>query len=466
MLRGADNWVNAHDYLKNQILIYNYLDEEQRHKVMMKFWILDGVILIEDGGEGIDTDVMSPMNHVKSLLNELKFLDRYIRTKDGLLLFGEEPFDLMVSKREANMAKWVTDPYLPSCQIVVGDDGLPRVVEGSCRNKYDYEMPFNSRPTLLTSEQFEELYQLFKVKQEAGELSTAFDIMVSLTDYNLDQEAFSTETAINGYGVKEGTFEESAVAGQKKAMGIDYNVVREMQRIHEELWPYIQNLNPPSPTPPPAELIDTDAEPDPETGELPMKPNPLSWPSSVVAIAGFPQNRVQIEALGGEGPSHKGIIPVGGGYLFRFLNVDGTVNTTIPDPSAEPPIDYLDAGIQYGDVEWDVSNFSWVHYYIETDDDEGTEESHLHKLSSGDFTGFPHGADTPGAGTQERFLSLAERWANLNDIRENRIQQTGTRVTVESQWKILSDHIRYLETIKDQKQQYGDTLKEICPEFT
>ncbi len=462
MLRDADNWVNAHDYLINQILIYDYSNEADRHKLMMKFWVLDSTFLEEEGI--LDEDILAPKDHMKSLLNELGFLDIYVRTKNNTLKYSEKTFDQLVAYRIQNANRWVNTVNKSSCEVELDEDGVPRVVADSYRLNYDYELPYPSRPTLLSVDQFEEIYQLYQVKAASGELSSVMSILTSITDYNLNHEMVAAERAVKSYEIKQGTHSESAVSGQLKIPNIDYNYVTEMRAMFGELWAIVQSLlvSVVTPTPPPPTVP---GPPNPITGDPTIIPNPITWSDMVLAIAGFPQNRVYVKAVSGDS-SHKGILQIGEGYRFRFLNTDGTVNDTIPDPTAEDcEIDNIDQGIQYGDPEWEVSNFNYVFYYVENDADSGSSTSNLLKLGDGSMTNLLHGENTVGAQTYERFMALSERWANLNDLRENRIQLSGTRVISESLWKTLPDHERYLENIQDQKQHYTDILRETCSEF-
>jgi len=126
----------------------------------MKIWVLDGLFLEEDGGILSDIDIQNPKNHFEWLLNELSFLDSYIKTTEGTLTDGELNFTELKQSRIDSMSNWVITINPSTGQYFK-----------------DYEMPYSNRPTLLSDLQFQELYQLFILKRTSGEWTTANNII-------------------------------------------------------------------------------------------------------------------------------------------------------------------------------------------------------------------------------------------------------------------------------------------------
>jgi len=82
----------------------------------------------------------------------------------------------------------------------------------------------------------------------------------------------------------------------------------------------------------------------------------------------------------------------------------------------------------------------------------------------------PLGGTGTGVISRERFEILDDRWVNINQLRENKIQNIGTRVAIESMTnadipEMYGDRENHFQDKKDQKEAYTNTLKEICPEF-
>ena len=180
--RGHDNFSNPATYIQNQLFPYDYDAHDDFEILKMKIWVLDGDYTDSDGGPGADNDYDNQRNQYRWLLNELTFLDRGVRTLDGLLENGEMDFGELKEKRIKALERWVT-----------------KIDKKTGLLLQDWQMPYHKRPTYLINSQFLTLDTAFKAKQANGELSTAFDIVSKVTDYCIDIERVEVESGIDSY---------------------------------------------------------------------------------------------------------------------------------------------------------------------------------------------------------------------------------------------------------------------------
>jgi len=208
--------------------------------------------------------------------------------------------------------------------------------------------------------------------------------------------------------------------------------------------------------------------------------------SSEVIILNFPQARVKVKTIFGD-PSHKGVIMGGGGYRFSWLNLKGKLkplaefvdifgdpeswNTDTPDHGwYNEGVDSTwefnqitrfpnenEERIQWG-TEWDLDNWEIVHYK-----DNGTI------TNPGGIDGLIYGEDLD-IDQILTFVELSKRWATFNNLREDEVKQTGSRLVIESMSNasipdLSVDIVNFFQTLKDEKVYLTMALKEKCPEF-
>lgn len=399
--RGNDNFTNPHEYILNQLFKYNY--HSDRAILKMKIWVLDGDIANRDGLQ--DNSYYFPLNHFRWLMNELTFLDRYIRTQDDELEENEDDFYTLKDKRIRDLERWIAR--------INPETGLPYE---------DWQMPYHKRPTSLEDDQFEELAQACTFKLATWQISNAFDIVNKITSYCIDIERCDIERTMDQYEDPETTEDKLKASAETMQDDQDRLYVDEMERIREEILSYLPLL----------------FDPD-ELEELEIEEDDL-------CMLGFCQQRVQV-GLEPEDSSHKGIITSGGGYRYCPLKFDGTA--------------WPESGIE-----------------IEGDDISGNEEKTFNGFQVGTLTeleGVYNFAllktqDDWDTETQERFEEINSRWVTLNNLREYRIQNMGTRAIIESMVNatvpdLSGDHFSHYLNKSYQKTDMLNILSEICPEF-
>jgi hypothetical protein len=299
--RDNDNYINAYDYIINQLFIYDYSDEDDFNILKMKIWVLDGQISVADSGEVVEDDIDDPKIHFESLLNELTFLDIYIKTEEGTLGEYELNFTQLKARRDSVMTAWIAN------------------------GENDYDMRYSTRPTLLTDAQFALLYTAFVTKRTAGELSVAEDIVKSVTNYCIDNEIFQAERTVLNYIVPSAAEANLTVLASAGIDDHDRNYVTEMDGLHNEIIT-ILNQNAPS-------------------------------ASGTLVLVNFPQRREQVSTIF-DHSSHKGLISLDEGYLFTYMTSAGPISIS-PDTNNMSGIDNT------GDVEWSYEDFSYGNYWYD-----------------------------------------------------------------------------------------------------
>lgn len=499
-MRNEDNFSNSADFILNQLFVLSYTTELDT--IQRKLWCLDGSISAEEAAAGIaETDIASPVNHFASLNNELIFLDRYIRTEEETLS-GTPNFSTLKAMRESMLTAWVAS------------------------GKEAYNMAYSSRPTLLDDSDFEELYSAFTKKREAGELNTAIEIMTKAVKTCFDDEVVLLEAQKNA--AKSPSEQESLIisAGIQKRDEEDSNYVNAMQTIEDELWAILQSIEPDLPlnpnilvdgendrwtessavsgyyynsdlsfkpgsvsigyvvasesTMPPGAgewawgdadslgydtiYVNVPSDPDEEPISYIEADTNLSWLANEIVYVNVPLPRVSISATPGDA-SHKGTIASGEGYRYKYLdNTRSEIALTFDAPfvsSLDFDDNYLETDIEGGYTEAMI-----CHYYIERNNDTGVETTYLTTLVSKDDLPASHARDY----TLSRFNNLASRWNTFNQIRENQVQEMGTRAIIEGMIDVAypsssipdlrSDIENQITTKKNMKVTYTAMLRE------
>jgi hypothetical protein len=404
--RDYDNYINAYDYIINQLFIYDYSDEDDFNILKMKIWVLDGTISVADSSEVIEDDIDDPKVHFESLLNELTFLDTYIKTEEGTLGENEYNFTELKTRRDSVMAAWIAN------------------------GENDYDMKYSTRPTLLTDAQFALLYMAFVTKRTAGELSVAEDIVKSVTNYCIDNEIFQAERTVLNYIVPSAAEENLTQLASAGIDDHDRNYVTEMDGLHNEIIT-ILNQNAPS-------------------------------ASGTLVLVNFPQRREQVSTIF-EHSSHKGPIFLDPkeGYLFTYMTSAGPISIS-PDTNNMSGIDNT------GDVEWSYEDFSYGNYWYDSEVTGKWILDFTNEVV--DIDSLPTGPSTPGSPTYNRFIKLNDRWETMNRLREDKVSDIGTRMVLESMIDaviitIETDNEDHLVDKINQKQYYSEMLADISEEF-
>jgi len=462
--RTEDNFTDPEQYILQQLFGYDYNDEDDFEVLKMKIWVLDGDV--PEQCELEDYDINNPKNHFKWLLNELTFLDIYVRTFEHTLDYEQNETDFFDLKqgRVSGLDDWIntTNP----------DTG---------RLNKDYELPYDQRPTLLTDSQFENLHDAFKVKRTAGELSGVTDIIYKVTDYCIDLEIVDAANQIMSPGsveIKEGVIEQAGTEQDKN----DRNYVENMNEIYDEIFDIIQTLlSSCTSMSAPAwqyshsysvgnkvtyggtiyNCIEAHTSSS-ESFDVDIDKWEVVSPST--KIANLPHKRLQV-VLTKDHSSHKGIIAAGEGYRFAYKDVNG-VDSDIPD---NPTITVSASNIKTGEVEWGFEDVKYVLVYVTSQP--GGPTTWVEDFSPVvNRSLLPSGCSTIDCTSVERFDILNERWKTINDLRENKIQNIGTRVAIESMTNTVvpflgDDRMNHFDDKVNHKKNYTAVLQEICPEF-
>lgn len=413
--KNNDNWENSRQYIIEQLFPYDYNNDVDTLK--MKIWVLDGKISKSDKEAGyVEDDINDPKNHFASLNNELIFLDRYIRTTEDNLDTNELNFQQLKEQREKILESWIntinpeTGEYYKS-----------------------YELTYSSRPTLLSDSDFETLYQEFKSKRSSGELSNAFEIINKITDYCIDDEIYNQEITVEN--TQDSATIESNLKdkGEESAKDNDNNYVNQMNRLYDEI----------------IDIIDT---------VEPVVEDSTSKINIQLVLVNLSHRRESVSL--DNTSTHKGIIASGGGYRFSYKDVNkNDISLTVDNSDL--------TNDKTGDVEWLIDEWIWAEYYEDAD----TGSSYLEfRADKNDLPSEPGTEQDIGNNTIERHSEITTRWKNTNRLREDRIQNTGTRVMIESMVTanipdLKSDQEDHLSDKNNQKVNYTKTLQEIASEF-
>lgn len=340
--RGHDNWINAFDYIKNQLFKYNYNNQEHLHILKMKYWALDGDLMDEEKEAGLtDNDVNHPLNHNAVLQNELTFLDKYIRTKDKKLDKYEVNFSSLVRNRKTQLRSFLKQK------------------DPETNKRYEaWQQDYSSRPTSLTTGQFDSLYNLYKVKEKAGELSDAFEITSKLADSYIDFKKVIQEIAIANSKSPAEMDEDIRKSAREEKQKEDVHFVKEMRRAHEEIIDLVKSVKPDEPSADDLGFPSFDDETGGSSVEI----------DGEIVICNFPTIRVDVSEIKNDS-SHKGAIieELGeGGYRFKTKYGDDLITDfELPAPdlrkyknSVKPFFD--------GEVEWNFDNWLYAYYFVAT----------------------------------------------------------------------------------------------------
>ena len=415
--KNNDNFDNTKQFILEQLFPYNYNNDNDFNILKKKIWILDGKITDEEKDAGYDEDdIDNPKNHFASILNELTFLDRYIRTKEDNL--GDDPsFEELKALREQAYETWINTE----------DPETGETYEG-------YEMPYQIRPTLLSDSDFEELYQEFTNKRSNGELDKAEDIINKVTDYCIDDQKKNQETAIQNTKSPSEIEEDIKEQAEAKAKDNDRNYVYGMNNNYDEMFEIVLSVEPTT---------------EDSTAEVNVEK----------ILVNVPHKRQNVSL--DDTSTHKGLIPAGGGYKFSYKDINGNdVSLTIDNNSVSTD--------KTGNLEWSYNDWLYAKYYEDAD----TGESYL-EPSDVDKNSLPSESGTAlekGAKTIERFNELNKQWENINRLREDEVQNIGTRSKLESMVTadipdVKSDLEDHFEDRKNQKVNYTRYLIANTSEF-
>ena len=480
-MRNKDNYRNAYQYIIEQLFVYNYNNPAHIHILKLKLWILDADLMqseLLENGKTPDINVNAPMNHKESFMNELIFLDLYRRTKDKLLEKYEHSFTEVMSIRKNSMLNW--------CKQKDPLTGLKR---------HDYEMPYASRPSLLTERDFEKLYTAYKIKERAGELSSCLDIVQKITDDNIDVKKYLAEMSILNYVLPEKSEQQMFEQALKLKLAEDDDLVYEInstkQKIIDEcIRPLMLNMINISPVP--VKLQNT-------------------YTMNIV-IVNMPSNRENVLPIHfGPAENRKGFIneyidPPAGGYrypvnidttrVWKIANIDVNYTTTPgildPDTGLTTPTTYTYNSYSIIPIFPFIVNDIFIHSSVGNTftTDVTLVNNQVEKnwnylnlalyydapiMSAPDINGL-----TTQIGTQTclyvspiefnltaRFNSLNARWTNLNVFREHKLDDVGNRIQLETMFDtsipyMLDKLKKQLQDLIDEKKHITYILQEDC----
>lgn len=466
-MRGRDNYKGAFDYITKQLFPYNYNNSIHKHLLKLKMWALDSDILEEEkiGGVTIDKDFYNPLDHKESLLNELSLLDLYRKTEEGLLEEYDQPFDTVMEMRKEMVEMWLEqeDPIT----------NKPREL---------WEMPYSSRPLLMSIKELKKLYELYKVKEANGELSNCIEILTKITEDNLDTRKYLAEMAILSYIAPNESEQQMLEQATKLKLAEDDDLVKLINDTRQK-------------------IIDECIKPKLQ-GKLNINPVPplFQLEKAQLAIVGVPSLRIPLVAQRHHSGGRKGYIIEtpnrSGGYrypsneqswlltIIANVEVDRTLVPN-PDPNYQGPPSYTYNSYSIKPITW--TNFSinvqqlgqsifseiapsnmiveknWNYFalgalFTETIT---SQDPNIPSSSKVHFKAFDLGMK------DSRFLELAKRWTNFNIFREHKIDDVGLRYQIESMLDtdvpyIKDKLIKQFNDLKEEKEHIYYVLKEDC----
>lgn len=441
-MRNLDNFINSYDFIKNQLFIYDYNNPDHVHILKMKLWALDGEISQEEADSGIiESDVNIPVDHYNSLLNELTFFDRYIRTKDSKLEKNEKDYSRLVAER------------------IRGQQSFVRQYKDKSTGTFykNYEQSYSQRPTLLETNQFEELYNIYKIKESNGELSSAFDITSKISKDNLNKQIKMKETSYNRMQDPDETENQIFSNGVTEKKREDDDFVKEMNIAFDELKTIISSIRPELPQPPDETIPNPEYDPG-VPGSSQTLPNPITWIVSQLVIINMPSRRLFVGAEKNHS-SHKGMIiqELGtGGYRFQKRDgIDLESSFSLDTTNLNISI----TGDRTGQLEENFNYWFYAHYYVESNSESGSSSGHLVPLNVS-YSSLP-------TDKKQRHDELNKRWHNLNRLREDEIQNVGTRFRLETMFDaeipdMRPDMYDHLQDKIEEKENIINILKERC----
>lgn len=411
-MRNEDNYIDAHDFVMTQLAPYDYSDPDHLHVLKLKVWALDGPLTSADGSL-VDDDVLDPVDHYNSLMNELTFVDRYYRTVVDELEEDESTYSELVRERNESMQDFLT---------TARDDGtFPE----------DWEMPYRQRPLLMSDAQVAELADVVAGKVLADEIYGAFELVTKPTSDNIDVLTAQQDMAIEMSMTPSQTEASALAAGLAELAREDRDNVIEMNNAHDEIVSIVSSYAPPAPAGPAEDIVDPEWDGVGDEADN-MIPNPIQWEDSKVVIVNFPTRREQVSEVKNH-PSHKGMINdvmSTGGYRFVY-RLAGSLSPVVLDRANMVSSISPD---KYNQVEWDHSAWLYAHYYVESDSDTGLSTPYLKPLGVT--------ASSLSASDRARHDELDRRWKNINRLREDIMSQSGHRARIESMIDLEAIDIR------------------------
>jgi len=243
------------DYIINELLFYDYSDDVHKEILFMKLKVLDGspdpfdtremgettqavidALPVGDGRrtftvtEILNTSCTNPVqretklylevdsyasngDHWSELQNELVFLDRYVRTKEGTLNPGEPDFDTLVEQRidlAANSVK---------------------------RGLKLFQIPQSRRPTKMSSARFDAIYQKIKTVPTSAEfLADPRRITSDIISSPIDNDVLGGIRSLNGVKLPCELKTDASDTAEEFALPPDNTSVSTMNEALSGLW--------------------------------------------------------------------------------------------------------------------------------------------------------------------------------------------------------------------------------------
>lgn len=440
-MRGKDNFVNPYQYLMEQILIYNYSIQSEFDIIKQKIWVLDGELTDQDKNNGyVDNDYNNPLNHYGWLSRELEFLEYYKESKEG-------------NSTEFNDKK--------EYSINVKNEYLERINSETGNLYKDYEIPYSVRPTYLSDDEFQILYEKLeeKIQQSPTIITKAQDLLPTVTtSIPLDSMIISLTNGVNSALSPDEITSNSISAAYKLKTDKDDIYVEQLNSMWSELWDIVKSLK--------------------ENAEelIPEKPddNSIEWDNEALCVWNWPQLRVKVNPEDSStfyGMNNDPEYPLVKGYHYfvwdmKTDNINSDVSyatiSAINDGSAWlPSVTYSSSNypmIQANEeqllqihgsaplhyllqpnLDWNGFIFFFIGYYYEETQNNMSGESTIQLKTKNlkvllDMSNLPledGSEEIKNSKTWNRFAQLHKNWIVINNLRENIMNGIGTRSQIE-----------------------------------
>ena len=484
-MKGEDGFTTVYDYLSG-LMDYNYCSDSDMSILKMKIWILDGFASSEDG---LDNDYNNPQNHYELLSSELYFFDNYIKTKEGTLADGEADFETYKKNKQDFFDELLTQTNPETGEIYK-----------------DYEIKYTARPSYISDEQFETLYQKFLTKKSQcpSKVTTAWSLLTSINTTPIDYKISSAEYVYENSPTNDEIAAQNYEAAMQMKEDYDDTYVNTMNSYWYEMWNIIKSLKEDAKE----EMVDIDEEPEEDDDG-----NPIEYSNNTLFVLNVPNIRAIIDVEDpntfygmNEDPNYTNCC----GYRYAPWNmetndVDGFMQAKCIDASTKHPDWFQNitkevmpiAEIVQGmlmeskgsrgeayNFTAQLDGFCGTFFYIcqyykkvTTINHEATEYQESYQETKEeeivkqlkciyDLPEDGEGEDTsatPDALTWNRFVTVNKNWVAVNRIREDIAENIGMRYQIETMFGIqmnfdlkstLADQLSDAKSLKETYSSY------------
>jgi len=223
-------WSKLTDYDNGALVVSNgYLWEcttphvsgdlfETKPSFFSKYWTEEGDALVWESDSNV------PIDHFSSLKNELQLLDLYVRTEEDKLIGNEMSYSEEINKRVVQMVNF--------SMMINLDTGY---------QNQDFDFPIILRPPLLTTDQTEEIYQLYLTKKANNELDVPSDYLFKVASNCVDEEVVSAENSLSGFISPLIQLDGIRDASQKMRSELDSKIAYR-EKLYDELHDLVYSV--------------------------------------------------------------------------------------------------------------------------------------------------------------------------------------------------------------------------------